>query len=132
MLIEQAILTALKADSTLTALTGSRIYYVIAPQIVTTPYLVFFKVSGVRVSSHDGGSGLVDARFQFSCFGETYKACKDMTVAIQGLLEGFSGTLGGTGGVVVGGCYYLDEQDFYEGDSKLYHVAVDYRFWHNE
>lgn len=132
MIIEQAILTDLKTDGTLAALVGTRIYPARAIQDVTTPYIVFSKVSGVRVSSHDGASGLVDARFQFSIFSTTYKSCKDVAVAIQGVLEGFSGTMGGAGGVTVGGCFYLDENDFYEDDSRLYHVAVDYRFWYEE
>lgn len=131
MIIEQAILTALLADATLSALVSTRIYYVKAPQDATTPYVVFFKISSQRVASHDGASGLADARFQFSCFGTTYKSVKDMVAAIQGVLEGFTGTLG-TGGVAVNGCYYENETDLYEPDNKLYHTAVDYRFWHNE
>jgi hypothetical protein len=56
---------------------------------------------------------------------------KDCAVAIQGVLEAFTGTLG-TDGVNVGACFYIDEQDFYEEDTKLFHIAADYRIWHEE
>ena len=132
MLIEQAILTRLLADSAISTLVGTRIYYVRADQAVAKPYIVFSKISAIRVSSHDGGSGLANPRFQFSCFGETYKSVTDIAVAIQDSLEGFTGVMGGVGGVNVNGCYYEDETDFYEEDSKLYHRALDFKLWHDE
>ncbi len=132
MTIEQAILTALLADAGLIAVVGERIYPVLAPQDVVKPYIVFSKISAPRDHTHDGGSGLVNARFQFSCFATTYQVAKQVAGLIQAVLQGYSGTLGGAGGVVVNGCFYEDETDLYEPDSALFHVAVDYRLWHQE
>lgn len=131
MVIEQAIMTALLAASTISNLVVKRIYFATAPQDVVNPYIVFFKVSSVRVASHDGASGLAAARFQFSCFAETYKEAKSIALALQGVLEGYSGTLGAAGGVQTS-VFYENEQDLYEQDSKLFHIAVDYRFLHQE
>ncbi|MFA5374129.1 MAG: DUF3168 domain-containing protein [Candidatus Omnitrophota bacterium] len=126
MVIETAILKHLLNTSAVTVLVGRRIYYVIAPQNVVKPYIVFSKISAVRVSSHDGPSHLANPRFQFSCFGETYKSMKDMALALQGALEGYTGTLGGAGGVPVNGVFYENETDLDDN------VAVDYKFWHEE
>ena len=129
MLIEQAILDELIGTSGLTDLVGQRIYYVKAPQDVTNPYVIFTKVSAPREHDHDGSAGLVSARFQFSAFATTYYVVKQIAVQIQTVLQAFSGTMGE---VTVGGSFYQNEVDFWEEDTKLYHVACDYLIWYNE
>lgn len=132
MLIEQAILNELAGTAGLTAIVGQRIYYVKAPQDVTVPYVVLFKVSGVREHSHDGASGLGNPRFQVSCFAETYYQAKQIAQQVQSALQGFSGTMGGEGGTPVGASFYANEMDIYEEATKLYHVALDFMLWHSE
>jgi len=132
MTIEQALHTKLAGTAALTALVGERIYFRKAPQDVLKPYLVFFKVSAPREHSHDGASGLAVTRWQFSTFAETYKGAKDVTQQIQAALQGFSGVMGGDGGVFIGASLYVDENDYYESDSRLFHIAADYRIWHEE
>lgn len=132
MQIEQAVLKALLADSGVTGLIGQRLYYVKAPQDVAKPYVVFFKASAPREYSHDGASGLARPRFQFSCFAMTYKKAKQIAEAIRGVIEAFSGTMGGAGGVEVGSCFCINESDIFEDNTQLYHVAVDYLIWHKE
>lgn len=132
MLIEQGILNELVGTAGLTAIVGQRIYYVRAPQDVTLPYVVFFKVSGVREHSHEGASGLANPRFQISCFAETYYEAKQIAQQVQSALQGFSGTMGGDDGVSVNGSFYVNETDIYEEGTKLYHVALDFILWHSE
>jgi hypothetical protein len=132
MLIEQAIKKELMDASGVTDLISTRLYYVRAPQDVTKPYVVFFKVSGPREYSHDGASELANPRFQFSCFATTYYEAKQIVTAIRTVLEGFDGMMGGDGGVSVGGCFCVNETDIYEDDTDLFHVAVDYLIWHEE
>jgi len=132
MKIEQAILKELLADSGITALIGERLHYVKAPQDVAKPYVVLLKASGPREYSHDGASELARPRFQFSCFATTYYQAKQIAEAIRSVIEAFSGTMGGDGGVEVGSCFYINESDIYEEDTRLFHVAVDYLIWHKE
>lgn len=132
MQIEQAILNELLDDSTVTDLVGRKLYYVTAPQDVVAPYVVFFKVSGPRVYSHDGASQLANPRFQFSCFATTYYEAKQIVEAIRDALEAFSGTMGGDSGTEVGSCFLVNETDIYEADTRLFHIAVDYLIWHEE
>jgi hypothetical protein len=125
-------MTALNATAGLTALVSTRIYFVKAPQDVTNPYVVVSKISGVREHAHEGASGLAHPRFQCSVFATTYKEAKSIAVQIQTALQGHSGTIGGAGGVEVNGIFYDDEVDFWEEEHGLYHIAMDFRIWHNE
>lgn len=132
MQIEQAIKRELMADSGVTDLIGERLYYVRAPQDVVKPYVVFFKVSGLREYSHDGASELAQPRFQFSCFATIYYEAKQIAEAIRAAIEAFSGTMGGESGVEIGSCFCMNESDMYEDDTKLFHVAIDYLIFHKE
>jgi len=132
MLIETALMTYLLAQSGITDIVDTRIYFVKAPQDVAKPYIVFFKVTSPRDHSHDGGTGLANPRFQFSIFSTTYGEAKNIATAVQTALQGYTGTMGGDGGVYVTAVTYEDENDFYENETKLFHVAVDYAFWHEE
>ena len=132
MKIEQALSKELLAVDGVTDLIAQRLYYVKAPQNVTKPYVVFFKASGPREYSHDGASNLARPRFQFSCFATTYYVAKQIAEAIRAVIEAFSGTMGGAGGVEVGSCFCINESDIYEDNTQLFHVAVDYLIWHKE
>lgn len=130
MIIEQAILTELGKNSTLTGLVSSRIYYVKAPQDVTEPYIVFFKVSSPRNHSYSGSSHLAESLFQFSVFSTTYTEAKSIVAQIQTSLQGFTGTMGTTPGVYVGSCFFDNETDLYENETKLFHIALDFTMLH--
>lgn len=132
MLIEQGLMTYLLAQSGITTYVGDRIYYARADQDVEAPYIVVTKVSGVREHSHDGGTGLAHPRFQLAVFGTTYSSCKTIAAAIQAALQGYSGTMGGAGGVSVDAVFYENETDLYESDTALFSVITDYIIWHHE
>jgi len=133
MLIEQALHDALLADATVTGLVGERVYYGKAKQDTVSPYIVITKQSAPRMHSHDGASGLVNARFTFEIYAVSYLSVKTIAAAIQSVLQGYSGTMGGAGGVYVNGCFYEDETDLsWELESDLHGLAVNYRLWHQE
>jgi len=132
MKIEQAIRDECYGAAAIAALVIDRIYYVRAPQDVLKPYIVFSKVSAPRDNTHDGPSGLVNARFQFDCYATTYMGAKAIAAAVQSELEGYSGTMGGAGGVLVNGCFYDDEQDNWDEETKFYCVTQDFVMWYRE
>jgi hypothetical protein len=137
MLIEEALITHLLAQTfTTTYLTGTdgkkRIYPVIAPQDVATPYIVVFKVDSLPEHSHDGDSHLDNPRFQVSNFSTNYAEAKLLAALGKTALVGYSGTMGGAGGVDVNGVFKVNETDLFEENTKLFHVAVDYKMWHRE
>ncbi len=132
MYIEQALLTYLLTQAGLTALVNEKIYYVEAPQDIETPYIVMSKVSSVREHSHQGSSHLATARFQFSTYASSYYLAKQIAEQLQTALQGISGVKGTAPGVRIGSCLYDGESDFYEDETKLYHIAADYMVMHEE
>jgi len=132
MYVEHALLKHLLAQSALAALVGEKIYYVNAPQEVASPYVVFFKVSAVRETSLTGTSHLVNSRFQFSIFSETYYQAKQIAEQIQLALQDKNNeVIGGTGGVRVS-IQYDNEQDLYDPETGFYHIPVEYLIYYNE
>lgn len=132
MLIEQALATHLANDSGISAIVGTRIYAGLRPQKSPLPSIVYSRVSGVRIESLQGSSGLARPRFQIDCCGKSYPAVKNLAEAIRLSLEGFRGTMGGGGGVVVQCVRYLGDIDFYSDDEEIFRVALDFEIWHNE
>ena len=132
MIIENALRAELLLQAGLTALVGTKIYYVNAPQDVEAPYIVFSKVSEVRGVSLDGTGGAVNARVQFSIFADTYYETKLIAAQIKTALHGKCQELiGGVGGVNVS-IQYEDEVDLYGSDSLAFHCAADYFIQFNE
>lgn len=125
-------MTYILAQSAVTDLVSTRIHFVNAPQDVAKPYIIVTKIDSPRLHSHDGGDGLARPRFQFSIFSTGYGEAKSIADALRGVLDGYTGTMGGESGVKVGGAEYDDETDFYEDDTHLYHIACDYIIRHGE
>lgn len=133
MIIEAAIRTELINNADILALIDTRLEYGILPQDEAGPYVVITKISAPRDHTHDGASGLVNARIQFSIFAATYLLLKQIAAAIQSVLQGYKGTMGGAGGVPVNGCFYDNEVDLgFEPQTNLYQLAVDYKIWYQE
>jgi len=130
MIIENALHIHLLAQSGLTALIGQKLYYVTAPQTVVAPYVVFFKVSAVPEYCLTGHCGLINARFQFSIFADTYHETKLISRQIQlALQDKCNQVIGGAGGVNVS-VQFENEQDLFEAGT--FHCPVEYFIQYNE
>jgi len=133
MIIEQAIKNQLQADAAVLALTVERIHYANAPQDTPKPYVVMYKISDVPTYTHGGKDGKHTARIQLSCYGTTYLSVKNVSAAIDSVLSGFKGTLGGVGGMTVQGCFKDGDMDGdYEDNSGLFPVHLDFIFHYEE
>jgi hypothetical protein len=130
VIIEQAILNRLISNTTLVS--DSNIYYIKAKQDVVPPYIILTRISAPRDYAYSGAA-LVDSRFQISIFATTYTSCKAIGVEVMTAFSGFSGLMGGAGGVYVGKCFCDDETDLpFDDDTKLYGLALDFIFSHSE
>jgi len=132
MIIEQAIHDELLATSGVTALVGEKIHYVKAPQDVVPPYIVLTKITSNPTYSHDGAVNLCESVIQISIFATTYNSVKLIAAQVKNVLNAYSGTMGGVSGVIVNSCFHENEIDLYEEGQELYHLAEEYRLWHNE
>lgn len=132
MTINEALYGYLSGYAGLVALIATRAYSLVAPQNVTKPYVRFQRIDTPREYSHQGYSGLAHPRFQFSVFAETPESAKAVVDQVRTALQGYVGTMGGSGGVTVQAAMVVDERDNYEPDTKLYREDIDVILWHAE
>lgn len=118
-MIELSIKNKLLARSEIVALVSTRIYYSILPQNPVLPAISFFKVSNYR--PHDLDIAL--PRFQFDSWSTTYAQATQIANEIRLALQREKGTW--TGMSIIQGIY-LNEEMFYENDTKIYHIASDF------
>lgn len=134
--MEELIVALLLAHAPLTALVGTnpaRVHWIRAPQNTPKPYVVLQVISSVPDVTHEGASGLVAARVQADCFGETYTSAKAAARAVTGCLSGYRGTPTPPGTTVFGGVFKDAERDGFEDDvspDKLFRVSMDFIIWH--
>lgn len=125
-MIEEELTSWLQANI---ALVANRVYPMKLPQNPTLPAITYQKISGLRVQSHDGPSGLAYPRFQVSCWGESYSDAKQVAEEVRQDLDGYQGLMGV---VQVGAALLQNEIDFYIPETGYYHVPVDFIIWHDE
>lgn len=85
---------------------------------IVKPYLTFQVVSNVPTVSLDGPSNLENRRVQIDVWADTYGAAKSLEATIKTTMQGSSFVN-----------IPLLTQDFYEEETKLYRVSMDFSVW---
>ena len=107
--IETAMVDILEAESDVTDLTSTRIYPAdTVPDNTTKPYITYSRISTPRVNNLSGPDGMAEPRFQFNCIGSSYKSAVQVSNAVRGAFDGYSGT---SDSVVIGNVMVEDEGD---------------------
>ena len=127
--IEEGFVIYLNGHAGLSALISTRLFPLILPEGVTMPAATYQRISGPRMRSHSGPSGVSMPRYQFNCWGDTYKQAKEVADQVRIALESFSGTMGT---VPVHAGFVEDDRDFYDEDVKQFFTAVDVILRHEE
>lgn len=128
-MLEQLIRNKLIADSTISALIGSRVYVITVPQDCTYPALAYQLISRIgRDEYHSGHSPWVNSRVQFSALSSDLKIAKQITKAVVDLFLPFTGSDSGTSVVR---CNFDNESDTFDPAVEMYQVALDLMFMHN-
>jgi hypothetical protein len=94
--VEEAIIARLLGDAGVLALVSNRVFPVSRPQASTLPAVTVTRISGAPIMDDGGEAGLLDARIQIDCWGETYSSAKLLARAVLTSLSGFRGTVGAT------------------------------------
>lgn len=100
---------------------GTRIYPGWIPENAVMPSVAFLSVSGVRHHDID----VAYPRYQFSVFSSRYIEAKEIAAEIRNILQRFKGQMGNTNVIQVA---FQNEYENYENDTKLYHIAIDFKF----
>ena len=132
MVIEEALYSHLTGDPTVGGLISTRQYPLTIPQDVSLPSVAYQRLSGPGETAHDGAVGVEGGRFQFTCQAQGYDDVKELANAVREALIGFKGLMGGSGGVLVDGCFVLNELDGYGMVAGVYTVRLDMAIHYRE
>lgn len=100
---------------------GTRLYPGWIPENAVMPSVAFLAVS--RPSHHD--IDVAYPRYQFSVFSSRYIESKEIAAEIRAILQRYKGEMGNSKIIQV---VFENEYENYEKDTKLYHIAIDFKF----
>lgn len=101
---------------------STRVYPQVAPDSVETPYCVYSRIVAVEqmTLATNGGTGNdINTRLQIDVWASSYGTAQTKAAAVKAALKTWM-----VENVL------LDEQDFYEPDTKLHRVMLDISTWH--
>ena len=128
MTLQTSLYASLAAYAGLTALVGTRIYPVRAPQDVTLPYVVLHRISGVREQTITRSVGSTSVRVQASCFSDRYTTDGSNYGADEVRAQvraAFLAYVTGSGGVTIHDLELGTDIDEYEDDTRLFHCITE-------
>ena len=131
MTIEDALYSHLCAVTALAAIVGTKIYPAAAVQTAAMPYVVYQQIGDEPQHVLGGLPTLQVDVWQFSAYAGTDKQARAISTLIKGALRGFTGNMGGTGGVWVSGCIDSGRRNGYEGDPKAFFCHTDFQISHD-
>ncbi len=127
MRIEEALAGYLRSRPGVSALVGTRIYPLKAPQATEAAHVVYGLAGGLHSGGHDGPDGLRSGRISFACTARSYAGAKSVAEAVRAELGGLSATLSG---LAVRIPVSYEDEDLYDDTVGLYVVVVDFElFW---
>jgi hypothetical protein len=128
MEIEQAIYNLLSGDATIAALVGTKISPVKKKQDSDLPAITFRRVTTGRFPAMSVDASVVKARFQVDCWAGTYPVAVQLKNAVKAVMKRWRTTTG----ITVQDTFMDGEIDFYEEDTKQFHIAIDFEINYNE
>ena len=132
MYIDAALYYHLVNDSDVTALIGARAYPNVIPQDAALPALAYQTISSPRQMLHDGASGIAWPRFQITAQAQTFSEVVDLMNKVRIALDGYTGTMGGAGGVTIEGAFVTDIRDGYDFATERETRRLDVIIHHQE
>lgn len=120
-MVEEALVTRLRAVAGVTAIASTRTYIMEAPQGTTLPFIAITAVSIPRELAHDGATTVTKGLFQVSCISSLPSTAKTLAKAVVAALHGFRGTVAG---VTLFYAQVVNETDLADPDYG-YQVAID-------
>ena len=129
MTIEEGLYDYLSSDVGVSALLSSRIYPGTLPQNWTAPAISYQRISGERNRILSGPDDRATPRIQIDCWADSYSGARALAEAVRSAIDGYAGLMGTT---QVGSVVLESDTDFYEPDTNVYHVSMDFWISHIE
>lgn len=101
------------------------------PENYSRPAVTYRLISHAEPMTHDGPSGLIQERYQFTAYADTQFGALDVIRSVRGLLRGFSGHLGA--GAVVDVVEIAGMTDLgYSLEAESFAIALDVNLSYRE
>lgn len=123
MSIGKVIYNVLKDNAGVSALVGTKIYPMVAPQGTASPLVVYQRIDNDPNDTKTGTSKLDFHRVQITAWGATNTEAESLDDAIRTAIDRYEGTVSG---VVVDGVQYLNTTDTYDENAEEYGKISDY------
>lgn len=124
MAIRADLYTCLTAASAVTAICGTRIYPVRAPQDFAVPCVVSQEITSVAAETHDDAQHLDESLYQFTCLAGTLAEARNLRNAVRAALL----ANGAISGVKV---VRPVTSENYEEEAEMYRADLELTFFHN-
>jgi len=134
-MIEQGLFQILTNESTITALVGAKVYWILAPKGATLPYVIASRVATEDTHTVDGAIGLRGGLFQVDCYATDYYTSVAIANAVRKFLGAYRGNLPDTDSTAVQGVLIEKNWDMpYEEGAKgfVYRQLLEFRVWYAE
>lgn len=129
MELEKVLFDFLTGDAVLGGLIGTRLFPDLIPQDAALPAVAYQRISSPRGLAHDGPTGFVAARMQFTVTGDTKTSVAGVVRALRHRLHGFRGWMGP---VQVWRSLMANEVDGYGFDAEEFTRRVDFEINYKE
>jgi len=128
MSVESEFRDLLADDAGVSALVGSRIYWVLAQEGAARPLIVLQMISHFPIHDEDGGM-FVTRRVQVSCLADTYLETLPLSDAVREALNGYAGELLGSPpeASTIQAILLLDESEGLEFEADEYRHDLDFQ-----
>lgn len=104
------------------AITAGRVYPMGSATAPVAPYITYTREIAIEQTTLDanGGTGnAINTRFQVDIWSMSYGEAQSLAAAVKSTMKGWAAE-----NVLLG------DHDFYEADTKLHRVMLDYSIWH--
>lgn len=128
-MIEDALYSRLSQDVPMRALVNDRVYPVMAPQGVASPYLVFLKVVEMVGGTYCAQDRIGRSLFQFDSYAKTFKQARAVAKAMRDSLIDFQGTVDGTH---IASIWLDTEMQVLDPEPGLFRVSTSLFIWHGD
>jgi hypothetical protein len=128
MELPKAIYAILSLDAELVALTGNRIYPVVAQQREAYPILTYQIIANTPNDTKSGASTVDQVRVQFNCWAEDQDSANNMDTKLRAAIDRYPHVT--VEDLHLDGIRYIDTTENFEDEVKKFVVMSDYYIRH--
>lgn len=128
-MIEQGLVGLIEGNAAVRAIAPTGGFLAELPKDYPLPSWTHKTVSQPTSATLTSFKGTKMRRWQIDCYGAAAADAINLAQAIDGVLDGFRGTLGDPDATYVDSCLQSDLIDFFDDASRSYRRMLEYEIW---